>query len=181
MLKEIDNLYARSTLLFSEQDINKGLDRMAEAITKALADTNPVIVCVMTGGLIPMGHLLTRLNFNLQIDYVHATRYQGEFHGGEIHWVVKPRTCLKDRTVLIVDDILDAGITLAHIKKEFIEQGAKEVQTAVLVDKMRSRPEEGLQKADYVGVEVEDKFIFGYGLDYKGYLRNLAGIYEVEA
>lgn len=181
MLKEIDNLYARSTLLFSEQDIHKGLDSMAKAITENLSESNPIVVCVMTGGLIPMGHLLTRLNFNLQMDYVHATRYQGEFQGGEIHWVAKPRTCLKDRTVLVVDDILDAGITLAHIKQEFLAQGAKEVQTAVLIDKKRSRPEEGLQKADYVGLEVEDKFIFGYGLDYKGYLRNLAGIYEVEA
>jgi hypoxanthine phosphoribosyltransferase len=180
-IKEIENLYARSTLLFSEHDIHRGLDKMACEITAQLADKNPIIMCVMTGGLIPMGHLLTRLNFNLQTDYVHATRYQGEFQGGEIQWVAKPRTSVEGRTVLIVDDILDAGITLAVIQKELYAMGAKEVQTAVMVDKRRERPQEGVQKANYAGLEVDDKFIFGFGLDYKGYLRNLAGIYEVEA
>jgi hypoxanthine phosphoribosyltransferase len=87
---------------------------------------------------------------------------------------------LKDRHVLGVDDILDGGITLAAIKAEFEAQGAKKVHTAVLIDKIRERPAEGLQKADYVGLEMPDYFIFGYGLDYKGYFRNLAGIYMVE-
>jgi hypoxanthine phosphoribosyltransferase len=180
LMKEIENLYARSTLLFSEHDIQRGLDKMAAEITAQLSDKNPLVICVMTGGLIPMGHLLTRLNFNLQTDYVHATRYQGEFEGGEIHWVAKPRTNVEGRTILIVDDILDAGITLAVIQKELFKMGAKDVQTAVMVDKRRERPIEGIQKANYVGLEVDDKFIFGFGLDYKGYLRNLAGIYEVE-
>lgn len=180
MLKEIDNLYARSTLLYSQADVEKSLDCMAKAITADLADTNPVVVSVMTGGLIATGHLLTRLNFHLQMDYVHATRYQGEFVGGTIQWIAKPRTSLKDRHVLVVDDILDGGITLAAIKAEFEAQGATKVHTAVLIDKIRERPAEGLQKADYVGLEMPDYFIFGYGLDYKGYFRNLAGIYMVE-
>ena len=180
MLKEIDNLYARASLLFSEADIHSGLDKMAKAIEADLAGTNPVVVSVMTGGLIATGHLLTRLNFNMQMDYVHATRYQGEMSGGEIEWIARPRTSLKDRTVLVVDDILDGGITLAAIKADFEAQGAKEVRTAVMVDKKRVRPVEGLQTADYVGLDVGDHFIFGFGLDYKGYFRNLAGIYIVE-
>jgi hypoxanthine phosphoribosyltransferase len=180
MIKEIDNLYARASLLFSEADVHLGLDKMASAIQADMAESNPIVVSVMTGGLITTGHLLTRLNFNLQVDYVHATRYQGEMSGGQIEWIAKPKTSLKDRTVIIVDDILDAGITLASIKSEFESQGAKEVRTAVLVNKNRQRPIEGLQTADYVGLEVDDHFIFGFGLDYKGYFRNLAGIYIVE-
>ena len=180
MLKDIENLYARASLLYSEQDIHHGLDKMAAEITRDLANSNPIVICVMTGGLIPMGHLLTRLNFNLEMDYVHATRYQGEIHGGEVEWLARPRSDIKDRTILIVDDILDGGITLAAIKQDFMKQGAKNTYTAVLVDKKRSRPAEGLQKADYVGLEIEDKFIFGFGMDYKSYLRNLAGIYVVE-
>jgi len=180
MLTAIDNLYARATILYSETDIHAGLDRMAEAITRDMSSLNPIVIGVMTGGLIPMGHLLTRLNFHLQIDYVHATRYQGQMQGGELQWIAKPRTALKGRHILLVDDILDAGLTLASIKSEFEAEGALSVKTAVMIDKKRVRPEAGLQTADYVGLSVEDQFIFGFGLDYQGYLRNLAGIYVVQ-
>lgn len=181
MIKDIHQLYSKSTLMYSSQDIQNSLDRMAREIEAKMSDTNPVVICVMTGGLITTGHLMTRLNFHLQMDYVHATRYQGEMEGGQLEWIARPRTNLEGRTVLIVDDILDAGITLAEIKKAFLEQGAKEVYTAVMIDKIRERPVEGLQKADFVGLTIEDHFIFGFGLDYKGYLRNTSGIYQVNA
>lgn len=179
MIKDIHSLYAKSSLMYSSQDIQTSLDRMAQEIEAQMGDKDPVVVCVMTGGLITTGHLVTRLNFHLQMDYVHASRYQGEMQGGQLEWIARPRTNLAGRTVLIVDDILDAGITLAEIKKEFLSQGATEVFTAVLIDKIRQRPEEGLQKADFVGLTIEDHFIFGFGLDYKGYLRNTSGIYQV--
>lgn len=179
MIKEVDNLYAKSSLLYSSQDIQESLDKMALNIEEKIGDKNPVVICVMTGGLVATGHLLTRLNFHLQMDYVHATRYQGEMQGGQLEWIAKPRTSLKGRTVLIVDDILDAGITLAEIKKAFLADGASEVYTAVLIDKIRQRPEEGLQQADFVGLTITDHFIFGFGLDYKGYLRNTSGIFQV--
>ena len=179
MLKEIENLYAKASLLYSEQDINTELNRMAKEIETKLGDTNPVVVCVMTGGLVPMGQLMTKLHFHLEMDYVHATRYQGEIQGGELQWIARPRTNLKDRTVLIVDDILDGGVTLAEIKKDFEKSGAKDVYTAVLVDKKRERPAEGLQQADFVGLEIDNHFIFGYGMDYKGYFRNIPGIFIV--
>ena len=181
MIKDIHQLYAKSTLMYSSQDIQNSLDRMAKEIEAKIGDKDPVVICVMTGGLITTGHLMTRLNFHLQMDYVHATRYQGEMEGGQLEWIARPRTDLEGRTVLIVDDILDAGITLAEIKKAFLEQGAKEVYTAVMIDKIRQRPAEGLQKADFVGLTIEDHFIFGFGLDYKGYLRNSSGIYQVNA
>jgi hypoxanthine phosphoribosyltransferase len=179
MLKEIENLYAKASLLYSEQDINAQLNRMAKEIETKLGDTNPVVVCVMTGGLVPMGQLITKLHFHLEMDYVHATRYQGEIQGGELQWIARPRTSLKDRTVLVIDDILDGGVTLAEIKKDFEKAGAKDVYTAVLVDKKRERPAEGLQQADFVGLEIDNHFIFGYGMDYKGYFRNIPGIFIV--
>jgi len=179
MLKEIDQLYAKSSLLYSLEDIEKSIDKMAKAIEEKIADKNPIIICVMTGGLIPMGYLLTRLPFHLQMDYVHATRYHGEKEGGEIVWIARPCADLKDRTVLVVDDILDGGVTLAAIKEDFLAQGASEVYTAVLVDKKRERPPEGLQNADFVGLEIDNHFIFGFGMDYQGYLRNVPAIYQV--
>lgn len=133
----------------------------------------------MIGGMVPLGNLLVRLDFPLEVDYVHATRYKGEITGGDIEWKVKPSTDLRGRTVLIVDDILDGGATLAAIIDEINAMGAQKVYSAVLVDKYRKRLPNGLQKADFVGLEVDDHYIFGYGMDYNEYLRNAPGIFVV--
>lgn len=177
--EQINEVFENATLLFSIEDINKALDNMAKGIDEELRDKNPVIICVMIGGLVPVGNLLMRLHFPLEVDYVHATRYHGEMSGGSLHWKVKPSIDLQDRTVLVVDDILDGGITLAEILVEIKAMGAKEVYSAVLVDKYEKRVAGGLQHADYVGLQVDDHFIFGYGMDYKEYLRNAPGIYKV--
>jgi len=175
----IDEVLERSTLLFSMIEIDKALDNMAHAIHQTLAEKNPVLLCVMIGGLVPVGNLLPRLKFPLEIDYIHATRYQGAMSGGELNWIVKPRTDLRGRTVLVVDDILDGGITLNEILKEVTAMGAAEVYSAVLVDKYQKRVPQGLQKADFVGLKVDDHYVFGYGMDYKEYLRNAPGIYKI--
>ena len=175
----IDEVLERSTLLFSMVEIDKALDSMAHAIHQNLADKNPVLLCVMIGGLVPVGNLLPRLKFPLEIDYIHATRYQGAMSGGTLNWIVKPRTDLRNRTVLVVDDILDGGITLNEILKEVVAMGAAEVYSAVLVDKYQKRVPDGLQKADFVGLQVDDYYVFGYGMDYKEYLRNAPGIYKI--
>jgi hypoxanthine phosphoribosyltransferase len=165
--------------IYSFDEINAGLDRMAADISHELRDTNPIILCVMTGALITTGHLLTRLHFPLEIDYVHATRYRGTNRGGDLHWLVEPRNSLKDRTVLIVDDIMDGGLTLAAIIDYCNQAGAKAVHTAVMVSKIRKR-EPGVNfEPNFVGLEAEDKFLFGFGLDYEEYLRNVPGIYAV--
>jgi hypoxanthine phosphoribosyltransferase len=175
----IDEVLERSTLLFSMGEIDRALDNMAQAIHQNLAEKNPVILCVMIGGLVPVGNLLPRLTFPLEIDYVHATRYQGAMSGGALSWIVRPRVDLRNRTVLVIDDILDGGITLHEILKEIKVMGAAEVYSAVLVDKYQKRVPEGLQKADFVGLQVDDHYVFGYGMDYKEYLRNAPGIYKI--
>ncbi|MDF1645424.1 MAG: hypoxanthine-guanine phosphoribosyltransferase [Legionellaceae bacterium] len=179
VLQEIQEVQSKSTQLFSLQQIEAALDQLAQVIHDDLHDKNPVVLCVMIGGLIPLGHLLVRLQFPLEVDYVHATRYQGETQGGELHWRAKPNTDLTNRTVLIVDDILDGGVTLAAIIDEIKAMGAAEVKTAVLVDKHHERVENGLKQADYTGLEVDDHFIYGYGMDYQEYLRNVPGIFVV--
>ena len=175
----IENVYKSATCLFTTTEIETALDKMAVNIHQQLHDKNPVILCVMVGGLVPLGNLLPRLDFPLEVDYVHATRYRGGISGGDIHWIVKPSLDLKGRTVLVVDDILDGGVTLAAILSELKAMGAADVYCAVLVDKHHKRVENGLQKADFVGLEVDDHYIFGYGMDYNGYLRNAPGIYVV--
>ena len=176
---KIKDVYEKATCLYTNQEIEAALDKMAEEIEEKLADKNPVLLCVMIGGLIPAGNLLPRLDFHLEIDYVHASRYNGATRGGELEWLVRPRVSLQDRAVLIIDDILDGGVTLAALIEFCKAEGAAEVYTAVLLDKKQTRLPEGLPKADFTGIAIEDGFVFGYGMDYKGYLRNAPGIYVV--
>lgn len=171
-------VYQQADCLYSHEQVGKALDNMAQAITRDLAGQNPLFICVMSGAVVTMGHLLTRLAFPLEVDYVHATRYRGDTRGGELHWLARPQSNLKDRTVVIVDDILDEGYTLAAILKDFREHGARDVRSAVLVNKRHKRRVEDLQ-ADYVGLDVDDRYVFGYGMDYHDYLRNVDGIYAV--
>lgn len=176
---KIKMVYEMSTCLYTTKEVEAALDRMAIKISDALHDLNPVILCVMVGGLVPLGNLLPRLDFPLEVDYVHATRYRGDITGGDLHWKVRPSSHLEGRTVLVVDDILDGGVTLAAIIEEIKKLGAKQVFSAVLVDKFHKRLPNGLQKADFVGLEVDDHYIFGYGMDYHEYLRNAPGIFVV--
>ncbi|MBV9575743.1 MAG: hypoxanthine-guanine phosphoribosyltransferase [Gammaproteobacteria bacterium] len=176
---KIQSILENATCLYSFTEINQALDRMAKEISSKLKDENPLILCVMTGALITTGHLVTRLHFPLEIDYIHATRYRGTTRGGDLHWLVEPRNPLKDRTVLIIDDIMDGGLTLAAIMDYCKQAEAKAIYSGVMVSKNRTR-EPGVNfEPDFVGVTTEDKYLFGFGLDYEEYLRNVPGIYAV--
>ncbi|MGQ3892258.1 hypoxanthine-guanine phosphoribosyltransferase [Legionella sp. CNM-4043-24] len=175
----IEEVYEKSRCLFTTQEVEAALDRMASQIHEKLQDKNPVLLCVMIGGLVPMGNLLPRLDFPLEVGYIHATRYKGDIRAGELVWKARPTQDLTNRTVLIVDDILDGGLTLAAIIDDVKKMGAAEVLSAVLVDKYHTRDEGGLAEADFVGLRVDDHYIFGYGMDYNEYLRNAPGIFVV--
>lgn len=177
---EANNVLAEADLLASEEEMAAAIGRMAGEITSQLQVTNPLLLCVMNGGLIFAGQLLTKLVFPLEVGYIHATRYGHETFGAGLNWIVRPQMALRDRTVLLLDDILDEGITLAGITDYCRQQGANEVLTAVLVDKRHDRKVLPGFRADFTGVETEDRFLFGYGLDYKGYWRNAPGIYAVK-
>ena len=178
MLDEIRRVQAEAELLYAETQVEAALDEMAAAINRLLADANPLVLCVLNGGIITAGKLLTRLTMPLTIDSINASRYQNQTSGGTIEWVLKPSASLKDRALLIIDDILDEGITLAAIKEYCIKEGAKAVYTAALVDKNLGY--EKPVKVDFVGLKTGNRYLFGYGMDYKGYLRNAAGIYAVK-
>ena len=171
------DVYRNAELIYSPGAVEDALDSMARDIDTQLRQRDPLVLCVMTGALIPTGKLLTRLDFPLQIDYVHPTRYDGSTSGGELQWKVPPTVPVEDRVVLIVDDIFDEGNTLTAVVDYCQRAGASEVLTAVLVNKIHTR-KASLQPA-FVGLEVEDRYVFGCGMDYKGYLRNVAGIFAV--
>lgn len=175
MLEEIERTKASADLLYGSEQVEAALDDMASAINQTLAGSNPVVLCVMNGGIVAAGKLLPRLNFALNVDSIIASRYQNQTTGSGIEWKLIPSTPLQGRTVLIIDDILDEGLTLAAIIEFCRNQGAGAVYSAVLVDKNLGcvKP----VRADFVGLAAENRYLFGYGMDYKGYLRNAPGIY----
>ncbi len=166
--------HQQADILHDRAAVEAGLERLAAAITQRLADKDPVIICVLTGGIVLAGQLLPRLAFPLRLDYIHASRYRGRTEGGELHWIAHPRHALKGETVLLVDDIHDEGHTLAAIVDWCRDQGATEVLSAVLVDKQHTRKHP--YRADFVGLEAADRYLFGCGMDYAEYLRNVAEI-----
>lgn len=170
-------VYAAADQLYDAAAVDAALARMAEEIGQVLGGSDPLVLAVMQGGLVPAGLLLPRLGFPLQLDYIHATRYTGETRGGTLEWIVRPRRPLAGRTLLLIDDIHDEGHTLAEIVADCRAAGAARVYSAVLVNKRHER--KAAYRADFVGLEVEDRYVFGYGMDYKEYLRNVPGIYAV--
>ncbi|MGB9080501.1 MAG: hypoxanthine-guanine phosphoribosyltransferase [Desulfuromonadaceae bacterium] len=178
--EKANKVLAEADLLVSEAEVAAAVKRMAQEITSQLKESCPVLLCVMNGGLIFTGQLLTSLVFPLEVDYVHATRYGHETKGASLQWTVRPQLDLKGRTVLLLDDILDEGVTLAAIADYCRQQGAAEVLMAVLVEKLHLRKVTPGMRADFTGLEVGDRFLFGYGLDYKGYWRNAPGIFALK-
>lgn len=175
----LQQVMAQAQCLYSESEVERALDVLATQITGVLADCNPLLLCVMNGGIILTGRLAPRLNFLLQMDYIHATRYREQLQGSDLQWRVTPATNIKGRTVLVLDDIFDEGETLAGIKSWCEGKGAAAVYTAVLVDKQHDRKTASMKQADFTALTAEDKYLFGYGMDYKGYWRNAPGIYAV--
>ena len=177
---DMSQVLMEADCLFSPAEVEAALERMATDITVRLAERNPVTLCVMHGGLIVTGRLLPRLNFPLEAGYLHATRYGHELCGSHLDWRVRPTEDLRGRTVLLIDDILDEGTTLGAIIDYCREEGAAEVLTAVLVNKEHDRKARPDVTADFVGLVAPDRFLFGCGMDYKGYWRNASGIYAVK-
>lgn len=177
--EHIREVFAKATCLYSKSEVENALDKMATEISYRWSHANPIFLCVVVGGIVPLGNLLPRLDFPLEVDYVHATRYNNDIVGKELTWRVKPSCNMRGRTVVVVDDILDGGVTLAAIIKFCQQQGADEVFSAVLVDKDNARLSGGHAQADLTGLSVDNHYVFGYGMDYKGYLRNAPGIYVV--
>jgi hypoxanthine phosphoribosyltransferase len=174
------DIRAQARQLFSLEELDQAIARMAAEISADLAEQDPLLMTVMNGGVFLAGRLLPLLDFPLEVDYLHATRYRGDTSGGQIQWLATPETPLLDRHVLILDDILDVGSTLLAIIEACQAQKPASVRTAVLVDKCHDRKAAPGLKADYTGVEAEDAYLFGAGMDYKGYWRNAPGLFAVD-
>jgi hypoxanthine phosphoribosyltransferase len=172
---------ARAKLIFDAATIAAALDTLAAQLEARLRNQYPLMLCVMNGGMIFTGHLLTRMGIDLQIDYLHATRYRNQTRGSdELNWLVAPRISLTDRCVVVLDDILDEGKTLEALIAYCKQQGAREVISAVLLEKHHDRRVPNLS-CDFSALAVADHYVFGFGMDYKGRYRHLNAIYAIDA
>lgn len=176
-IDEARRILETAELIHSPEVCEAAVARVARAVAAEMRDTNPLVLCVMAGGVVFAGQLLPKLDFPLEIDYLHVTRYGQNIHGGALSWRAAPWTSVNGRDVLVIDDILDEGLTLAAIRDRLMQLGAASVRCAVFVDK-----ENGKQRtvaADFVGLRVPDRFVFGFGMDIAGMWRNLPAIYAM--
>jgi len=163
----------------SESDVQAALDRIADAARPILEQENPLVLAVMQGGAFTAVELCRRFDFPYEFDFIHLTRYGQSLTGGKVSWRVLPSLELEGRTVLLVDDILDRGITLAALYDELDKFRASKLYSAVLVSKNIEGGEDRT-RVDFVGMHIEDAYVFGCGMDYKGYWRGLRALYAVD-
>lgn len=176
--QQLEQILSTAELIHSEQTVTQTVQRMAADITRVLSHQQPLVLCLLGGAVIFTGQLLPQLRFPLDFDYAHLTRYDKKMQGGEIHWRVEPRESVKDRVILVLDDILDEGVTLAAIRAKVLENGAKAFYSAVFTEKETGKTKP--IKADFVGLTVPDRYVFGFGMDIRGAWRNLPAIYAVK-
>jgi len=172
-------LLERSEVLFTAAEVEAAVGRLADEIAQALADREPLVLCVMSGATVFAGRLLPLLSFPLEFDYVQASRYQNGTTGSEeVVWKMSPGENVRGRTLLLLDDILDEGHTLAAVRKKCLEAGAARVLIAVLTEKDTGRAKP--IAADFVGLRVPNRYVFGCGMDVYGWWRNLSAIHALK-
>jgi len=166
--------------LYSVTQVDAAIVRIAAEVTQAVQHDNPVILAVLRGGAFAATELCRRLTFPYQFDFVHATRYGDRLTGGELTWSVLPSADLAGRTVVVVDDILDRGFTLQALYEELQHVGVAKIYSAVLVSKTVAESS-SRHKVDFVGLKADDVYIFGCGMDYKGYWRGLPSLFALSS
>jgi hypoxanthine phosphoribosyltransferase len=176
--RQARDMLQQAEIIRSEEEVQAAVARVATEINAKLADQHPLVLSVMGGAVIFTGQLLPMLNFPLDFDYVHVSRYGNGQQGGAVCWKIEPGENVAGRVVLVVDDILDEGETLAAIRKRVLELGASGFYSAVFADKLNGRNKP--IRADFTGMELPDRFVFGFGMDIQGAWRNLPAIYATK-
>ena len=176
--QEAQKILDEADLLCPAEDVARAVRRVAAEVTSRLAAANPLVLAVMGGAVVFAGQFLPQLSFPLDFDYLHVSRYGDVTRGGNLAWIVEPRSAVAGRVVLVVDDILDEGVTMAEIVRRLLAQGASQVLSAVFADKDIGRVKP--IAADFVGVRLPNRYVFGFGMDVKGAWRNLPAVYAVK-
>lgn len=177
--QEIEKTLRNSECLISSIEVSAAYERLAAQLNLHYAGLNPIVMVVMNGGLIPAGQLLTHLTFYHRMHYIHATRYRDNEGTNELEWKYKPDVSLAGEHVLLIDDIFDEGITLKAVVQELSKENPASIDSCVLLNKRHDRKVADFE-VDFVGIEVADRYVYGCGMDFHGYLRHLPGIYAIK-
>ncbi len=169
-----------ASVVFGADEVDAAYRRMALALMERLPETGVVVIGVAVGGLFPLARLTPLLPLDLQIDFCQVSRYGEALTGGDLHWICRPRARLSDQHILIVDDICDEGETLRAVCAEVRRQGAADVSSAVLLRKTLA-PDVQVFEPDVVGLEVDNRYVFGCGMDLRGHWRHLESIYALDS
>ncbi|MGE0623287.1 MAG: hypoxanthine-guanine phosphoribosyltransferase [Pseudomonadales bacterium] len=174
-------LAARETaeVLFPREMVLQAIDRLSVRLSVALAEANPLLICVLHGGLPFTAAVMQRLQFPLELTYLHVGRYGETTRGGALTWHARPRLSLAGRHVVLLDDIVDEGVTLGALRAFCLGEGAQAVTTAVLLDKAAVRERAGAPPPDHAALTCPDRYVFGWGMDFEGYWRNLPDVYAL--
>lgn len=175
---ELERVHANADCLYEEAVVEEAITKCAEQTAAEIASLSPVVLPVMNGGLSFADRLLAHWDFPLELDYIHFSRYRGELSGGQNKQIAEPQTLIEGRHVVVVDDIFDEGLTLAAIVDWAKAKGASGVTTVILADKQHQRKQTSY-RPDYVALTLPDRYVYGFGMDYKGWLRNKRGIYAL--
>ena len=176
--EELQLIKDNSDLIFSHSQIKSAVETMGFALESKIQNKNAILLCVMNGGITITADLLRQLDCEVRFDYLQVARYRDKTVGGSLHWLKEPQLSLEGQTVVLVDDIYDEGYTMEELVSYCVKHGAKEVITAVLLLKKKQTQQVSM-KPDIHGLEVNDRYVYGYGMDYKGYLRNVPAIYAI--
>ncbi|MCX7555755.1 hypoxanthine-guanine phosphoribosyltransferase [Xanthomonadaceae bacterium JHOS43] len=175
---QLSDALPTADLLFDRATLEAAIVGIAARIDADYADDRPLFMTVMNGGMFFAAQLALSVRTDMEFDYLHATRYRGKTRGAGLTWLRHPQVPMLGRRVLLVDDILDEGQTLKAVREACVREGASEVRIAVLARKLHDRCAPGVD-ADYIGVDVPDRYVFGYGMDFHEQGRNLPGIYAI--
>lgn len=176
--QELHSIKEKSDLVFSTSQIQAVVEKMGFELESRIRNKNAILLCVMNGGITMTADLMRCMDCEVRFDYLQVARYRDKTVGGGLHWLKEPQLSLENQTVVLVDDIYDEGYTMEELVSYCKKHGAREVITAVLLLKRKSSLQVG-SKPDIYGLEVNDRYVFGYGMDYKGYLRNVPAIYAI--
>ena len=177
--QEIEKTLRNSECLISSMEVAAAYERLAAQLNLHYAGLNPIVMVVMNGGLIPAGQLLTHLTFYHRMHYIHASRYRDNQGTNELDWKFKPDVKLAGEHILLIDDIFDEGITLKAIVEELSKEKPLSIESCVLLNKEHDRKVADFD-VDFVGINVADRYVYGCGMDFHGYLRHLPGIYAIK-
>jgi hypoxanthine phosphoribosyltransferase len=165
------------SLFLTAADIDEAVAQVAEMISKDMEGKEPLFLCVLNGAFIFASDLLKKINIDCEISFVKLSSYEGTKTTNTIRELIGLDQSIDGRTIIIIEDIVDTGLTMAYTRKKLMELGAEEVRIATLLFKPEAFKKD--YALDYVGIVIPNKFIVGYGLDYDGFGRNLPDIYQI--